>query len=219
MAPLLPFNPPLGPNPAYCFPDEITLHMKEKTFSLTGDDFTVKTVAGMEVCKCKGKPLSLSHKKGTEIAKNTMFEQTGTTRAILIVISYLIRNHYCGILVFTDMQNHELFALKNKHLTIHPSFHAEAPNGHDLFVVQGHFSLLSSRSTVEFTNAADGRPVELEVKGDWLDRSASITCGGTPVAHIARSFFNLREIFADKETVSHIHSPRGVVQEGIQRGG
>ena len=38
--------------------------MKEKAFSLTGDDFTVKTTAGMEVCKCKGKVMSISDKKG-----------------------------------------------------------------------------------------------------------------------------------------------------------
>jgi len=112
------------------------------------------------------------------------------------------------------MQDHELFVLKNKHFTIRRSFHAEAPNGHDLFVVKGQFSLLSSQSTVEFTNAADGRHVELEVKGDWFGRSASITCGGTPVAHIGRSFFNLREILADKETVSHTHNPQGMKQEG-----
>jgi uncharacterized protein YxjI len=62
--------------------------------------------------------------------------------------------------------------------------------------------VLSSKSTVEFTNAADGRHVELEVKGDWWDRSANITCGGQPVAHISRSYFNMREIFGDKQTVS-----------------
>ena len=62
--------------------------------------------------------------------------------------------------------------------------------------------VLSSKSTVEFTNAADGRHVELEVKGDWWDRSANIACGGQPVAHISRSYFNMREIFGDKQTVS-----------------
>jgi uncharacterized protein YxjI len=60
--------------------------------------------------------------------------------------------------------------------------------------------VLASKSLVVFKNAADGRNVELEVKGDWFDRSASITCGGQPVAHISRSFFNVREIFADKQT-------------------
>ncbi|EXJ79426.1 hypothetical protein A1O3_08928 [Capronia epimyces CBS 606.96] len=60
--------------------------------------------------------------------------------------------------------------------------------------------VLSSKSTVHFTNQADGNDVELEVKGDWFDRSASITFGGRPVAHISRSFFNVRQIFGDKQT-------------------
>lgn len=57
-------DPPLGPILAQCQPEPVTLHMKEKAFSLTGDDFTVKTVAGLEVCKCKGKMLSVNDKKG-----------------------------------------------------------------------------------------------------------------------------------------------------------
>ena len=72
MSPLAAFNPPLGPLLAHCHREQVTLHMKEKAFSLTGDDFTVKTVAGLEVCKCKGKVMSLSDKKGkfrVEISK------------------------------------------------------------------------------------------------------------------------------------------------------
>lgn len=60
--------------------------------------------------------------------------------------------------------------------------------------------VLSTHSTVVFKNASDGRNVELDVKGDWLDRSAEITCGGQAVAHIGRSFFNVRQFFADKGT-------------------
>jgi hypothetical protein len=53
--------------------------------------------------------------------------------------------------------------------------------------------------------------VELEVKGDWFDRSASITFGGRPVAHISRSFFNVRQIFGDKQTVGFLlHDTRRV---------
>lgn len=64
MAPLTAFNPALGPSLSQCHPEPVTLHMKEKAFSLSGEDFTVKTVGGVEVCKCKGKLLSLSDKKG-----------------------------------------------------------------------------------------------------------------------------------------------------------
>ena len=52
--------------------------MKEKAFSLTGDDFTIKTTAGMEVCKCKGKVLSISDKKGMFTA-STLAGSLGAT--------------------------------------------------------------------------------------------------------------------------------------------
>ena len=101
---------------------------------------------------------------------------------------------------FTDMSGNELFTLKNKMLAISKSFHGESPNGHD-FEVKGHFKLMGSHSTVTFKNAADGQEVELEVKGDWMDRSAEISYGGRPVAAIQRSYFNIREIWGDKQTV------------------
>ncbi|KAB8339194.1 hypothetical protein FH972_022128 [Carpinus fangiana] len=167
-------NPPLGPqppNPAFYSPKQQTLQMKEKVFSLSGDDFTVKTVEGTEICKCKGKVMSISDKKK-----------------------------------FTDIQGNEIFTLSNKLLSIHKSFHAEAPGKAD-FEVKGHFSLLSSKSSVHFTNAADGQQVELEVKGDWFDRSATITYGGRPVAQIQRSFMNYRQIFGDKQTYYVLVAP------------
>jgi uncharacterized protein YxjI len=128
---------------------------------------TVKTVDGIDVCKCHGKVISARDKKK-----------------------------------FTDMANNEIFTLKNKMLSIHKSFHGDSPNGHD-FEVKGHFKLIGSKSSVTFKNASDQNDVELEVKGDWIDRSAEITYAGRPVAHISRSFFNVREIFGDKQTVSN----------------
>lgn len=171
MAPLAAFNPPLGPQPAnahiYSTTPQ-TLQMKEKVFSLTGDDFTVKTVEGLEICRCKGKMLSARDKK-----KFTLVDGPET----------------------------ELFTLKNKMLALSKSFHGDSPHGHD-FEVKGHFKLVGSHSTVTFKNAADGEPYELEVKGDWYDRSAEIAFAGRAVAHISRSHFNVREIFGDKQTVS-----------------
>lgn len=51
------FNPPLGPQPAGALyaPQQVTLCMKEKVFSLTGDSFHVKTVDGADVMLVKGK--------------------------------------------------------------------------------------------------------------------------------------------------------------------
>ncbi|KAK4695656.1 hypothetical protein P7C71_g2126, partial [Lecanoromycetidae sp. Uapishka_2] len=197
MAPLVAFNPPLGPTLSHCHPEQVTLHMKEKAFSLSGDDFTVKTVSGMGICKCKGKILSVSDKKGQsrgDVLLTTLSHAFTTHR--YVDSSWLMRRS----LVFTDVHDKEIFALKNKHFTIHKSFHAEDPHGKDLFVVKGEFAVLASKSTVHFKNASDGHEVELEVRGDWFDRSANITFGGQPVAHISRSFFNVREIFADKDT-------------------
>ena len=81
MAPLQAFNPPLGPNLSHCHPEQVTLHMKEKAFSLTGDDFTVKTTSGVEVCRCKGKVISLSDKKGESAATccHSLAIYTGTS--------------------------------------------------------------------------------------------------------------------------------------------
>lgn len=55
---------------------------------------------------------------------------------------------------------------------------------------------------MHFKNAADGQQVELDLKGDWFDRSAKITLNGAVVAEVARKFFNVREMFGDKQTVS-----------------
>jgi hypothetical protein len=51
---LVPFQPPLGPQPAntiYYSPNQVVLCMKEKVWSLSGDDFTVKTVDGHDILK------------------------------------------------------------------------------------------------------------------------------------------------------------------------
>jgi hypothetical protein len=58
-----------------------------------------------------------------------------------------------------------------------------------------HSSCSALLQTNHWIYAADGRHVELEVKGGWWDRSANITCGGQPVAHISRSYFNMSKIF------------------------
>nr|POE63401.1 hypothetical protein CFP56_04304 [Quercus suber] len=174
---LAPFNPPLGPQPAnahlYSNAPQ-TLQMREKVFSLSGDDFTVKTVEGLEVCRCKGKVLSVHAKKKFTLADST---------------------------------DAELFTLNNKMFALQKSFHGESPSGHD-FEVKGHFQVIGSHSTVTFKNAADASHCELEVKGDWMDRSAEIAFGGRPVAKISRSFFNVREIFGDKQTVRDRYSLR-----------
>lgn len=167
---LAPIQPPLGPQPPNAklyTPHQATLALKEKVFSLSGDDFTIKTAEGISICKCKGKMISLRDKKK-----------------------------------FTDMQENEIFTLSNKMMSIHKSFTGETPDGTHNFEIKGHFKLIGSKSSVHFKNASDGKEIELDVKGDWFDRSAEITWEGRPVAVISRKFFNAREFFGDKETVS-----------------
>ncbi|KIW21128.1 hypothetical protein PV08_01708 [Exophiala spinifera] len=101
---------------------------------------------------------------------------------------------------FIDMQGNEIFTLKNKHIALHKSFYAVGPNGEEVFKVKGHFSVLSSKSTIHFQNQADGSQIELDLKGNWLNRSATITLAGRPVAHISRSFMNARQIFGGQQT-------------------
>lgn len=52
---LAPMNPPLGPQPDYrpgiYSAEQVTLAMKEKVFSLSGDDFTVKKADGETASK------------------------------------------------------------------------------------------------------------------------------------------------------------------------
>lgn len=167
---LTPFTPSIGPQPPSTrlyHPNQVTLALKEKVFSLSGDDFTVRTAEGLDVCKVKGKTFSIRDQKK-----------------------------------FTDMEGNELFTLSNKMLAISKSFHGTSPHGGADFEVSGKFKLMGSRSIVTFRNASDGKQIELEVKGDWFDRSAEITYNDRPVAAISRKFFNAREFFGDKQTVS-----------------
>jgi uncharacterized protein YxjI len=107
--------------------------------------------------------------------------------------------------VFLGMDNHELFTLSTKTLAMFKSFKAESDKGYN-FEIKGRFSIGSSKSSVHFRNHADGRELELTVKGDWMDRSANILLGDRIVASISRQFLNAREIFGSKQTVSILES-------------
>jgi hypothetical protein len=58
-----------------------------------------------------------------------------------------------------------------------------------------------------FINAADGAPIELDLKGNFWGGSAEIVLHGRTVATISRQVANMREIFADKQTCKSL-SPR-----------
>jgi len=83
---LAPFNPPLGPQPPSTklyHPQQVTLALKEKIFSLSGDDFTVKTAEGLDICKVKGKAISLRDtKKFSDMQGHELFSLTNKMLAI-----------------------------------------------------------------------------------------------------------------------------------------
>jgi uncharacterized protein YxjI len=58
----------------------------------------------------------------------------------------------------------------------------------------------TSKMIATFQNASNNAPIELLVKGDWMDRSATITMGNAVVAQISRSYFNVREVFGGQQT-------------------
>jgi hypothetical protein len=58
------FNPYLGVFTQFCVPNQTTLVLKEKVFSLSGDTFSVKDANGAAVVNCQGKTFSLTDRKG-----------------------------------------------------------------------------------------------------------------------------------------------------------
>jgi len=54
---------------------------------------------------------------------------------------------------------------------------------------------------VVFTNlASNNAQIELQIRGDWFDRSATITMGDVVVAQIGRQYFNARELLGGQQT-------------------
>ncbi|KAL7412991.1 tubby C-terminal-like domain-containing protein [Mrakia frigida] len=163
--PLQPFHPPLGVNTSYCVPNVVTLVLKEKAFSFSGDDFQIKDSNGNVVVQCHGSAMSFRDKK--EIR---------------------------------DTSGRVLFKLETKLLSLLKSFFATGPDGKELFQVKKKFSIGSNKMVTYFTNASDGAPIELDLKGNFWGGSAEILLGGRTVATISRQVMNMREIFVDKQT-------------------
>ena len=63
-AQLQPFSPPLGIHQRYCAQELTTLVLREKAFTWSGDDFSVRTVDGRLVLRCDAKVFSMRDRKG-----------------------------------------------------------------------------------------------------------------------------------------------------------
>jgi uncharacterized protein YxjI len=62
--------------------------------------------------------------------------------------------------------------------------------------------VIGSKMTAKFINAADNQPLEIECRGNWLDKSCEMVLvhTGQKVASISRNMLNLRDFFGDKQT-------------------
>ncbi|KAI5370086.1 Putative tubby-like protein [Septoria linicola] len=195
------FEPHLGPQPAsntLYSPQQVTLILKEKVFSLSGDTFTVQTAEGTNVLQVKGKVASLHARKTfSDMAGEQYFS------SILLGVHHWKRSYSFATPMNADVPGifigAEILVLAEKKLKLFKTFYGESPAGHN-FDIEGHFSFGSSKSTVSFVNAGDKAPIELQVKGDWFDRCASIKLGERTVASVSRSFANAREVFGGKQT-------------------
>jgi uncharacterized protein YxjI len=128
MAQQLQSSPQLGIFPQFCAQQQMTLVMKEKVFSFSGDDFSVKDQFGNVVIRCEGKALSWSDKKRAFPCH---------TRDVCAVLTRPTTE-------FSDAAGNHLFDLKNKHFHIHKTLEAEDPAGNVLMTVKGKFSLFGT---------------------------------------------------------------------------
>jgi len=103
---------------------------------------------------------------------------------------------------FLDAGGSHLFTVKKKIVSLHGSHEGYATDGSLLFEVKGKFKIGGSKMIASFTNAADKKPIEITVRGDWIDRKAEMIIEetGMVAATITRQFMNLREAFRDKQT-------------------
>jgi hypothetical protein len=61
--PLVPQNPAVGVMPAYAQNSELTLKLREKKMSLSGDSFEITDVHGRSYFKIEGNAFNLRNKK------------------------------------------------------------------------------------------------------------------------------------------------------------
>ncbi|KAG8742503.1 hypothetical protein FRC10_001337 [Ceratobasidium sp. 414] len=170
--PLAAQNPPVGVMPAYAQNHELTLKLREKKFSLSGDSYAITDVQGQPYFKMEGHAFNIRDKKND-------------------------RKPLTSYEALMQADGRHIFNIQNKLLSIHSQYLVynanQSTESEPLFVVKSHFSLTGAKLDVSFVNAADGRTVVFELKGSFFDRNAEITMGGQPVARITRQFMNAGE--------------------------
>jgi uncharacterized protein YxjI len=102
----------------------------------------------------------------------------------------------------SDAAGVHLFDLRKEHLQIHSTYYCEDPAGKRILEVKSKFSIGKSKAFGSFTNASDGRQVELTMQGNFFDTQANIveSATGQVVATIERNAFKMKDVFANKQT-------------------
>lgn len=154
----------------------MTLKLREKIMSLSGDSFTIESLpaqnpdAPQPYLKCEGKVATIHARK-----------------------------------IITDASTgQELFHIKQVLLRLLKSWDIVKPGSDEPIAhVKSHFTVFSgAKMTISFKNLADGsgNDVEIALEGSFWDRNAKMTCNGQPVASIDRKFLNARQLVFDQQT-------------------
>ncbi|KAF1997821.1 DUF567-domain-containing protein [Amniculicola lignicola CBS 123094] len=124
----------------------------------------------------------------TDTFKNPVFKVQGKVMSI------------SGRKTFTDMQGNHLFDIQRELLHIHQTYVLNKTDGTTIMTVKKKFAFLGNKAIATFTGS-DGRQVELQLKGDFFARKASITDnaqGGAVVAMIKRGLSAQELIFGQQ---------------------
>ncbi|GAB9471333.1 Tubby c-terminal-like domain [Globisporangium polare] len=107
-------------NAKFCHPDSVTLHLHEKFWSLTGDDFTIKDASsGADVFRIKGAVFTLHEKK-------TLLDSSGATIVNMKEEIFALTPNY-QVYAGSDSHN-KLFKIKAKLTILETSLRVEFTN-------------------------------------------------------------------------------------------
>jgi len=87
---------------------------------------------------------------------------------------------------FFDKRGRFLFNLHERSMGLTKVFYAEDANGTVFLEVRTRWQVGNIKMTATFLNTFNRRRTELTIKGDWLNRDASIILGNVVVAQINR---------------------------------
>lgn len=131
-SPLIPQNPPLGVMPTYTRDTELTLKLREKKMSLSGDSFEITDLQGQPHFKIEGNAWNIRNKK---------------SKLIFVVLCITTANTAGPALIQPD--GRPIFNIQRKLLSIHYRYLVynadESTESEPLFVVNSHLSVRGAK--------------------------------------------------------------------------